>query len=224
MRMKVLLPNIYMWISDFKETSIWVDPWILRVQPCQVRQEVPYWRLASAIFSNSTSGIRAWFVWSPLGVGVSRDKEVLTKVQGTVKRMADMGSSVNGEETQPPTEGEDLKKWKVRAGKAMYVLSVTINKYLKHLFKRKIKPYSVVKGLRRVTKSNVTEETSRDEVVGVVANKGGAQSQGELSEAKIMKAVMRERSVDKKVDVTTTGEMATLPESAGGQSVWKGMR
>ncbi|KAF7810521.1 Retrovirus-related Pol polyprotein from transposon TNT 1-94 [Senna tora] len=76
---------------------------------------------------------------------------------GTVKRMADMGSSVNGmeklnsnnyntwstrmrfyllsqdlwslvggEETQPPTEGEDLKKWKVRAGKAMYVLSVTV--------------------------------------------------------------------------------------------------
>ncbi|KAF7817945.1 Retrovirus-related Pol polyprotein from transposon TNT 1-94 [Senna tora] len=47
--------------------------------------------------------------------------------------MADIGSSVNdlwslvgGEETQPPTEGEDLKKWKVRAGKAMYMLSVTV--------------------------------------------------------------------------------------------------
>ncbi|KAF7827584.1 Retrovirus-related Pol polyprotein from transposon TNT 1-94 [Senna tora] len=38
----------------------------------------------------------------------------------------DLWSLVGGEETQPPTEGEDLKKWKVRAGKAMYMLSVTV--------------------------------------------------------------------------------------------------
>ncbi|KAF7843935.1 Retrovirus-related Pol polyprotein from transposon TNT 1-94 [Senna tora] len=118
------------------------------------------------IFSNSTSAIRAWFVWSPLGVGVSRDQEVLTEVQGTVKRMADMGCSVNGmeklnsnnyntwstrmrfyllsqdlwslvggEETQPLTGEEDLKKWKVRAGKAMYVLSVMVEDDILHHIK-----------------------------------------------------------------------------------------
>ncbi|KAF7831524.1 Retrovirus-related Pol polyprotein from transposon TNT 1-94 [Senna tora] len=112
--------------------------------------------------TNRNASSRA-FSSRPIYIG---DREVLTEVQGTVKRMADMGSSVNGmeklnnnnyntwctrmrfyllsqdlwslvggEETQPPTEGEDLKKWKVRAGKAMYVLSVTVEDDILHHIK-----------------------------------------------------------------------------------------
>ncbi|KAF7815252.1 Retrovirus-related Pol polyprotein from transposon TNT 1-94 [Senna tora] len=51
----------------------------------------------------------------------------------------DLWSLVGGEETQPPTEGEDLKKWKVRAGKAMYVLSVTVeDNILQHIKEAKM--------------------------------------------------------------------------------------
>ncbi|KAF7833216.1 putative mitochondrial protein [Senna tora] len=262
----------------------------------------------SKLFSNPTSGIRAWY------------QEVLTEVQGTVKRMADMGSSVNREETQPPIEGEDLKKWKVRAGKVMYVLSVTVeddilqhikeaktpkeawdtftglyartnDAKLQHLENEllsisqqnmtigeyftkvkticqeiyKLDPHNpitetrmrriIVHGLRpeflglvtatrgwakeptlielenilanqealdkQMSKATVQEEDKalfRDEVVGEAANRDRARSQGELSKAKMKRAVTRDRSIDRKVDVTIAGERAISPESAGGQS------
>lgn len=38
----------------------------------------------------------------------------------------DLWGIVGGNETQPPVAEEDLKRWKVRAGKAMFVLSVTV--------------------------------------------------------------------------------------------------
>ncbi|KAF7812053.1 Retrovirus-related Pol polyprotein from transposon TNT 1-94 [Senna tora] len=98
-----------------------------------------------------------------------RDKGILMIVLGTVKRMADMGSNVSdmeklnsnnyntwstrmrfyllsqdlwslgkGDETQPSIEG-DLKQWKVRASKAMFVLSVTVeDDILQHIKEAKM--------------------------------------------------------------------------------------
>jgi hypothetical protein len=38
----------------------------------------------------------------------------------------DLWSIVGGAETTPPTDEEELKKWKIRAGKALYVLSISM--------------------------------------------------------------------------------------------------
>ncbi|KAF7815129.1 Integrase, catalytic core [Senna tora] len=84
------------------------------------------------IFSNSTIGIRAWFVCSLLDVGVNSSSGIKKSWRKywhdhTIRCMADMGNNVGGgNETQPSIVKEDIKKLKIRAGKAMHVLLMTV--------------------------------------------------------------------------------------------------
>ncbi|XP_077232082.1 uncharacterized protein LOC143866437 [Tasmannia lanceolata] len=46
----------------------------------------------------------------------------------------DLWDIVGGENTTPPTNADELKKWKIKAGKAMYILAVTIqDELLQHV-------------------------------------------------------------------------------------------
>ena len=47
----------------------------------------------------------------------------------------DLWDIVGGSNTTPPTNLEELKKWKVKAGKAMYMLSITIQDNMLYLIK-----------------------------------------------------------------------------------------
>ena len=47
----------------------------------------------------------------------------------------DLWSVVGGAETTPPTDEEEKKRWKIRAGKAMYVLFVTMEDEFLHRIK-----------------------------------------------------------------------------------------
>ena len=47
----------------------------------------------------------------------------------------DLWEMVGGLNTTPPTDAEELRNWKIKAGKAMYVLSITIEDGLLHHIK-----------------------------------------------------------------------------------------
>lgn len=52
----------------------------------------------------------------------------------------DLWSIVGGKETTPPTDKEEMKEWEVKAGKAMYVLSLTVEDEFLYRIKDSVNP------------------------------------------------------------------------------------
>ena len=52
----------------------------------------------------------------------------------------DLWGIVGGSDTTTPTDVEELKKWKIKAGKAMYVLAATVEDELLHRIKDAKRP------------------------------------------------------------------------------------